>query len=230
MDYVCKNTEINCYLPGDVEYKENDEFYEMMMKIIKRIPTFDPEEFKATHNYRDRCELLREQLAVGNIYNPLRDGIGIYQLCTNDKFFIECKYKDSKRDSYIKVWYYDLENYLYDKYEMHDVIGRETYTEKEILQEQINRWLNRPPELASEFAGKFQAANAKDRLDLVKDYCGAKSYSGYGSPLHKHEYGLHRGDFNPSRCCISWKDINGDHTSEFKWKEVVDMFDVVLNE
>ena len=152
-------------LPNDIDYK-GDDFIEMLIKILKRIPGYDDvmEEFKNTHHYRNRSDLLRERLNIGVMHDSLKDDIGMYEVDLNDRWDIMCKYKDSRHDTYAKILWYDLEKYFYEKYEMHDVIGQEHYTESEILELQINNWFKHKTEdELKKFKESFREFNAKEK-------------------------------------------------------------------
>lgn len=209
----------------------NELDYERILKILKRIPGFREviEEFKNTHHYFNRRDLLRNRLSVGIIYEPLKDDIGIYEVDTNDMWDIRCKYKDSRYDSIMKISWYDLEKYLYDKLEMHDVVGQETYTEEEVLKEAVSELLNKYKDRVEKFKEEFINCKGNDRIDIIKKYCGGVNY-GWGSPMHKHEYGVCGQQNSAKNCEISWKDVNGRHEKSYKWKEVADMFDKMLKD
>lgn len=216
-------------LPNDIDYK-GDDFIEMLIKILKRIPGYDDtmEEFKNTHHYRNRSDLLRERLNIGVMHDSLKDDVGMYEIDLNDRWDIMCKYKDSRHDTYAKIFWSDLEKYFYEKYEMHDVIGQEHYTESDILKLQINNWLKRKTDdELKEFKENFLSLSSKDKIDAAKKLGGADSWSGYGTPLHKHEYGLHQGSSMPKALEICWRDLDGDHEKKFTWREVANMIETM---
>lgn len=197
--------------------------------IMDRYPNFKTI-FDTIHGYRERSKWLKENVDFEEFNNSkLPKGIDSFEYSERYWFDFNIHYTDDKRTSSWNCSWFDLERILYEKYGTKDVIGKEIYTDHDVFEmlkneitvghgSGIEKYHERKLKKYEEFIEK--KTDKKERVKWISNEFGT---GGYGSPMHKHEYGICGNNHDSKGYELHWEDVKGRHAKMYSWNTVDDI-------